>query len=278
MKIASWNVNGIRACIRNGFWDWFVKHPADIACLQETKITKIDFEKIAEEYNLVSLVGESQTCLTGLTGQTRPEKSVFFALSPAQKAGYSGVALLTKTKPRSIELGIGIEKFDNEGRTIIADFEKFILVNTYMPNGGPELARIPYKLEYCDALLTRLEKLRKKQKKIIICGDMNVAHQVIDIKNAKANENNSGFTAKERAWFTKFLSHGYVDTFRHLHPDARDAYSWWSYRFNARLKNIGWRIDYFVTTSEMLPQIKSADIEAKQHGADHCPVWIDLSI
>lgn len=274
MIISSWNVNGIRACIRNGFWDWFKKHPSDIVCLQETKITTKDFEIIAEEYNLVPLIGECQTCLTGQTSRTSP---TFFALSPAQRPGYSGVALLSKIKPKSVELGIGIDKFDCEGRTIIANFEKFILVNTYMPNGGPELARIPYKLEYCDALLTRLEKLRKKQENIIVCGDMNVAHQEIDIKNPKANVNNSGFTQKERDWFTKFLSHGYVDVFRHFNPDQKDAYTWWSYRFNARAKNIGWRIDYFVSTKEAQPLVKNITIQAHQHGADHCPIVLTLT-
>lgn len=275
-KIISWNVNGIRACISKGFWDWYDKESPDIVCLQETKIQEKDFLKLADHHELTPLHDVGDTDLFSANERPVPKRKhpIYFAIATAEKAGYSGVAILSKTKPNKIEIGLGIEEFDREGRTIFADYGKFMLVTSYVPNGGRDLDRIPFKLKYSDALLAKLQKIRKTQKNIALCGDMNVAHEEIDIKNPKSNVNNSGFTAVEREWFTKFLDRDYVDTFRHFYPDARDKYSWWSYRPGVREKNIGWRIDYFCVTKEMLPLVTDATIDMKQKGSDHCPVGI----
>lgn len=277
MKIVSWNVNGIRACIGKGFWDWYDRERADVVCLQETKITESDFLKLAQNHDLTPLVptGGNTPPLPQLERLKR-EHPVYFVLAAAKKPGYSGTAILTKIKPKNIEIGIGIEKFDAEGRVLFADFEKFLLVNTYFPNGGRELKRVPFKLEFSDALLKKLKNLRKKQKNIVVCGDMNVAHTEIDIKNPGSNVKNSGFTPIEREWFTKFLGHEYLDSFRHLYPDARDVYTWWSYRPGVREKNIGWRIDYFVVTPEMMRGIKDSAIQKDVMGSDHCPIVLEL--
>ena len=274
LKIVSWNVNGIRACIKNGFWDWYDRSSADIVCLQEAKITDKDFQKIKDDHELTPLISTEHT-LFGSAPAKRP-CPIYYALACAEKPGYSGVLILSKTKPNKVEIGLGEEKFDREGRVVVAHYDNFILFNCYFPNGGPELKRIPYKMEFNEFLLERLQGYRKKQKNLIITGDFNVAHTEIDIKNAKANEGTSGFTQVERDWFTKLLSHKYIDTFRKLNPDARDAYSWWSYRAGVRQRNIGWRIDYFVTTEDLLPDLTDARVEMKQMGSDHCPVWIEM--
>jgi exodeoxyribonuclease III len=269
VKIISWNVNGIRACIRKGFWDWFDEQDADIVCLQETKITQHDFHKLAGEHGLIPLVPNDENEELPINNSDR---KIYYALATAKKAGYSGVAIFCKRKPNSIKIGLGKSEYDDEGRTLIADFGKFTLVNTYVPNGGRDLDRVPYKIKYSDYLLRKLQALRKEQKNVVICGDMNVAHTEIDIKNAKSNANNSGFTQIERDWFTKLLSKKYSDTFRVMNPDARDHYTWWSYRPGVRAKNIGWRIDYFVVTDEMMPIIKKSSIQMEQVGSDHCPI------
>lgn len=277
IHLASWNVNGIRACIKKGFWDWFDACGADIVCLQETKITQKDFLKLAEDHDLIPL--HDLTCESDLfTKQSKRKQPVYFAIATAEKAGYSGVAILSKIKPITVEIGLGIDEYDREGRTVIADFGSFVLLNTYVPNGGRELERIPFKLKYSDALLKHLQNLRKQQKHLIICGDMNVAHAEVDIKNPKSNANNSGFTKIEREWFTKFLDHKYIDTFRSLNPTAKDVYSWWSYRPGVREKNVGWRIDYFVTSDELKNNLIDANIEMKQLGSDHCPVHLTIKI
>lgn len=274
MKIISWNVNGIRACIRKGFWDWYDKEDADIVCLQETKITEPDFLKLAKHHELTPLLShDPELPLEQTNNRKHP---IYFTIATAQKAGYSGAAILTRTKPKNVEIGLGIEEFDREGRTIFADYGKFILVNTYVPNGGRELERIPYKLKYSDILLKKLQRLRKKQKNIIICGDFNVAHTEIDIKNAKSNEKNSGFTPIEREWFTKFLDCKYIDIYRDLYPTSRDIYTWWSYRPGVRERNIGWRIDYFVVTPEMSKNVLDAGVHMPVMGSDHCPVSLIL--
>ena len=277
MKIACWNVNGIRACIKKGFWDWFEQTDADIVCLQETKIIQKDFLPIAKEHNLISLINPEPELDLSRETITDNRKPIYYALATAQKAGYSGVLLLSKTKPHSVQIGLGKDDFDSEGRIIIATYPKFTLVTTYVPNGGRDLDRIPYKLAFSDYLLKTLEKIRKTQKNIIVCGDMNVAHTEIDIKNPKTNVNNSGFTPVERDWFTKFLSHKYKDAFRALYPDARDVYTWWSYRPGVRQKNIGWRIDYFVVTQEMMKNVKDVTVQADQLGSDHCPIELVFS-
>lgn len=281
IHIASWNVNGIRACIKKGFWDWFDACGADIVCLQETKITEKDFLTLAEEHDLVPLheVSTQTDLFSGSAGKkSKRTQPLYFAIAAAEKAGYSGVAILSKIKPKSVQIGLGAAEYDSEGRTIIADFDDFTVITTYVPNGGRELDRIPYKLAYSDFLLKFMQKLRKTQSNIIICGDMNVAHTEIDIKNPKSNANNSGFTPIEREWFSKFLKHKYIDTFRALHPDARDVYSWWSYRPGVREKNIGWRIDYFVITEEMRSHLKEASVEMKQNGSDHCPIHLKIKL
>lgn len=288
MKLISWNVNGIRACIKKGFWDWYDTEKPDVLGLQETKITEKDFLKLAEHHNLTPLDEVYRLNSPKLNDTTKvshdlggdlfdePKNPIYFALDTAEKAGYSGVALLCRKKPKKVWLGLGIEKFDREGRTLTADFGDFIFVTTYVPNGGRELDRIPYKLEYSDALLDHLQKLRKKNKNVFVCGDFNVAHCPIDIARPKANEKNSGFTPIEREWFTKLLEHKYVDTFRAKHPNLKDHYSWWSYRAGARERNVGWRIDYFVTTPEGLEITKDAKILMDVLGSDHCPVSVRL--
>lgn len=282
IRMASWNVNGIRAAIRNGFWDWFDKSQADIVCLQETKITHRDFQKLKEDHELTPLVvpPEDQTELFK-TPETKNSKGkctqpIYYALACAEKAGYSGVLLLSKIKPNKIEIGLGDEKFDREGRVIVAHYNNFILFNCYFPNAGRDLERLSYKMAFNDFLLKRLESYRKKQKHLVITGDFNVAHTEIDIKNPKSNEGNSGFTKVERDWFTKLLEHKYADTFRALNPNARDVYSWWSYRPGVRERNVGWRIDTFVVTHEMMSHVKNARVEMEQMGSDHCPVWMEV--
>jgi exodeoxyribonuclease-3 len=275
-KLVSWNVNGVRAVMKKGFWDWYDKTQASIVSLQETKITDEDFTPLANENGLIPLDPQRLSQLDLETKRKSPP--IYYEIATAKKAGYSGVATLSTVKPKEVIVGLGESRFDNEGRVLFIDFEKFLLVNTYFPNAQRDLNRINYKIEFSDCLLEVLKKKRQKQPHIIICGDMNVAHTEIDIKNPKSNENNSGFTKIERDWFTRFLSHGYVDTFRHLKPDARDVYSWWSYRPGVRERNIGWRIDYFIVTKEMLPFVKKAEIDMKQNGSDHCPVILEIQI
>lgn len=295
-KLASWNVNGIRACLKKGFWDWLDRSQTDIVCLQETKITEKDFLKLANEHGLIPLheIKLEQNTNTSLRSNpennqldlldrhvpqrgTRDDTQIFFALAPAKKPGYSGTLLLSRIRPQKIEIGLDEKKFDDEGRTLIAHFDHFVLFNCYFPNSGPELARLPFKLEYNDCLLEKIQGYRKKFKNIVITGDFNVAHEEIDIKNPKSNENNAGFTQAERDWFSKLLSKKYIDTFRKFYPNKRDMYTWWSYRFNARQRNIGWRIDYFVTTQELLPHLKSANIDMARTGSDHCPIGLQLA-
>ncbi|MCB2361726.1 exodeoxyribonuclease III [Clostridium estertheticum] len=252
MKIYSWNVNGIRAIKNKGFIEWVEGEQPDVLCLQETKIQE---DQISDELKNIEGYSSYFSC--------------------AQKKGYSGVAIYTKQKPISVMRGIGIEKFDSEGRILIAEFENFTLFNIYFPNGQKDEDRLNYKMEFYDELLAYCEKLRKKGKKLIICGDYNTAHNVIDLKNPKANEKYSGFLPIERAWMDKFIAHGYVDTFRYLHAEEV-KYSWWSYRFKAREKNAGWRLDYFFITKDLLSELKEATILNDVVGSDHCPVSIIL--
>jgi exodeoxyribonuclease-3 len=252
MKIYSWNVNGIRAIKDKGFIEWILKEQPEVLCVQETKIQEI---QISEELKNI--------------------EGYYSYFSCAEKKGYSGVGIYTKQKPISVCYGIGIERFDSEGRIVIAEFEKFTLLNIYFPNGQKDEIRLIYKMEFYDALLDYCEKLREKGKKLIICGDYNTAHKAIDLKNPKANEKYSGFLPIERAWMDKFISYGYVDTFRYLHLEEV-KYSWWSYRFKAREKNVGWRIDYFFVTEDLLCEVKEADILNEVVGSDHCPVSINV--
>ena len=249
MKLISWNVNGLRACITKGFYDFFQQEDADIFCLGETKMQP--------EQAVIETPGYHQYW------------------NSAVKKGYSGVAIFTKKEPLSVQYGLGIEEHDQEGRVITLEFEDFFLVNVYTPNSKDGLLRLDYRMIWEDAFRAHLNKL-DESKPVIVCGDMNVAHQEIDLKNPKTNHKNPGFTDEERAKMTELLASGFIDSFRTLYPDKADAYSWWSYRARAREKNVGWRIDYFLTSARMKEQIEDAVIYADILGSDHCPVGLIL--
>ncbi len=248
MKFISWNVNGLRACITKGFEDIFKELDADFFCLQETKMQAGQCDFSPEGYE------------------------AFF--NYAEKKGYSGTAIFTKHKPLSVAYGIGIDEHDHEGRVITLEMPDFFLVTVYTPNSQDELKRLDYRMRWEDDFQAYLKKL-DAQKPVIVCGDMNVAHQEIDIKNPKTNRRNAGFTDEEREKFGSLLSKGFTDTFRFKHPDEV-TYSWWSYRFRAREKNAGWRIDYFVTSERLNDKIKEAKIHTQIMGSDHCPVELEL--
>ena len=250
MKLVSWNVNGIRACLTKGFEDSFRKLDADIFCIQETKCqegqVKLELEGYHQFWNY------------------------------ANRKGYSGTAVFTKTEPVSVSRGIGIEEHDKEWRVITLEFEKFYLVTVYTPNSQTELKRLSYRMEWERDFLAYLLKLQET-KPVICCGDLNVAHQEIDLKNPKTNRRNAGFTDEERGCFTKVLESGFIDTFRYFYPDKEGVYSWWSYRFRAREKNAGWRIDYFLTSPSLKDCLKGAGIHTEIMGSDHCPVELELN-
>ena len=251
MDFISWNVNGLRACMGKGFAEYFAARGADFFCIQETKLQpgQIDFA---------------------------PEGYEAFWNS-AEKKGYSGTAIFGRHKPLSVCYGIGAEEHDREGRVITLEYPDFFLVNVYTPNSQQELARLDYRMTWEEAFAAYLLAL-DAQKPVVVCGDMNVAHQEIDLKNPKTNVQNAGFTPQEREKMTRLLSSGFVDSFRHLHPDARDRYSWWSYRMNSRPKNVGWRIDYFLVSRRIAERIRSADIDDGVMGSDHCPVLLTLDV
>lgn len=249
MKMLSWNVNGLRASLKKGFIETFKEIDADIYCLQETKMeqgqAEIDLPDYQEYWN------------------------------SAQRKGYAGTAVFTKKEPMSAAYGIGIEKHDQEGRVITLEFEDYYFVTAYTPNSQRELARLDYRMEWENDFRAYLLALDAK-KPVILCGDLNVAHQEIDIKNAKSNHKNAGFTDQEREKMTVLLEAGFSDTFRTLHPDEQDAYTWWSQMFKARERNVGWRIDYFIVSNRLMPQVKEAFILSEVYGSDHCPVGIVL--
>lgn len=249
MKLISWNVNGIRACKEKGFMDFFNKANADIFCIQETKMQEGQAEVITENHHQF--------------------------WNSAEKKGYSGTAVFSKEKPLSVKYGMGIEKHDKEGRLITLEFEKFYFVCCYTPNAQRELIRLEYRMEWEDDLKNYLKSLTKP---VIYCGDLNVAHNEIDIKNAKTNIGNAGFTYEERGKMTELLDAGFTDSFRYLYPDKKDIYSWWSYRFKAREKNAGWRIDYIITSDSIKDNIKSASIYTDILGSDHCPVGAEIEL
>ncbi|WP_251424933.1 exodeoxyribonuclease III [Veillonella agrestimuris] len=251
MKLISWNVNGLRAAVTKGFMDSFNELDADIFCLQETKLQP---EQIQME-----LPGYEQ----------------FW--NSAVKKGYSGTAVFTRIKPLSVTNGIGIEEHDQEGRVITAEYDKFYLVCCYTPNSQRELARLEYRMTWEDAFRNYLLELDEK-KPVILCGDLNVAHNEIDLKNPKTNRKNAGFSDEERAKMTELLDAGFTDTFRYLYPDAVDEYSWWSYMGKARERNVGWRIDYFITSKRLDRHIKEAKIHQQVFGSDHCPVELDIDL
>lgn len=251
MKLISWNVNGIRACVEKGFLDYFKNQDADIFCLQETKLQ-------AGQINL-ELEGYHQYW------------------NYAEKKGYSGTAIFTKKEPLSVSYGIGIEKHDTEGRVITLEFEDFFMITVYTPNSQTELARLDYRMEWEEDFREYLNNLNAK-KPIIVCGDLNVAHKEIDLKNPKTNRKNAGFTDEEREKFTTLLENGYTDTFRYFYPDVTDRYSWWSYRFKAREKNTGWRIDYFLVSDRLQDKLLGADIDSQILGSDHCPIILEIKL
>ncbi len=256
MKILSWNVNGIRAVMKRGLADFLKKSRPDILCLQEIKIS--DSAREEEEFDF-------------------PDYVEFW--NPAERPGYSGTAVLVKSgklKVKSCQAGLGIKEFDQEGRVQTLDLGQYYLVNVYFPNANHELSRLNYKIRFNNALLRYLKKL-EKQKSVIAVGDFNVAHEEIDLARPKNNVGGAGFTGEERAWFTKFLQAGHVDAFRHFYPERRE-YSWWTYRFNARAKNIGWRIDYVCVSAKIIKNVKKAFILNKITGSDHCPVGIEINI
>lgn len=250
MKLISWNVNGLRACVGKGFEEIFKKLDADFFCLQETKMQEgqldISFDGYESYWNY------------------------------ADKKGYSGTAIFTKHHPVSVSYGLGIDEHDHEGRVITLEMEKFYLITVYTPNSQDGLRRLDYRMTWDDDFRKYLNDLDKK-KPVIVCGDMNVAHEEIDLKNPKSNRRNAGFTDEEREKFTELLSCGYIDTFRDLHPEEI-VYSWWSYRFKAREKNAGWRIDYFLTSERVKTAIKEANIHTEIFGSDHCPVELNIEI
>lgn len=252
MKLISWNVNGLRACVQKGFLDFFREADADFFCIQETKLQ------------------EGQISLELPQGY-------YGYWNYAQKKGYSGTAIFTRHKPLSAANGIGVEEHDKEGRVITLEYEGYYLVTCYTPNSQNELARLPYRMEWEEAFLDYLDGLKAK-KPVIFCGDLNVAHQEIDLKNPKTNRRNAGFTDEEREKFSVILSHGYIDTFRYFYPDAEQIYSWWSYRFKAREKNAGWRIDYFVVSADLQDRLEDAKIHTDVLGSDHCPVELTVSL
>ena len=244
-KFISWNVNGLRACVTKGFLDFFKESDADIFCIQETKLQQSQIDLELDGY--------------------------YQYWNYAEKKGYSGTALFTKQEPLSVTYGIGIEQHDKEGRVITAEFDNFYCVTCYTPNSQNELKRLDYRMEWEDAFRAYLLELNSK-KPIIMCGDLNVAHKEIDLKNPKTNRKNAGFTDEEREKITTLFESGFTDTYRFFNPDKEGVYSWWSYRFKAREKNAGWRIDYFITSSSLDDKLKSADIHTEVFGSDHCPV------
>lgn len=245
MKLISWNVNGIRACVQKGFLDFFKEEDADIFCIQESKLQEGQIDLDLKEYHQY--------------------------WNYAEKKGYSGTAVFTKQEPLSVSYGLGIEEHDKEGRVIACEFEDFYLVTVYTPNSKSELARLDYRMIWEDEFRAYLKRL-EEVKPVIVCGDLNVAHQEIDLKNPKSNRKNAGFTDEERGKFTELLDAGFIDTFRHFYPDTEGVYSWWSYRFKAREKNAGWRIDYFCTSESLKDRLVSAKIHTEIFGSDHCPI------
>ncbi|MBR3824366.1 MAG: exodeoxyribonuclease III [Lachnospiraceae bacterium] len=249
MKLISWNVNGLRACMDKGFMDFFKEMDADVFCLQETKLQ----------------AGQIEMDLPGY----------YQYWNYAEKKGYSGTAMFTKKEPLNVTYGIGVEEHDHEGRVITAEFEEYYVVTVYTPNSQRELARLDYRMTWEEAFLNYIKSLDAK-KPVIFCGDLNVAHKEIDLKNPKTNHKNAGFTDEERGCFSKVLESGFVDTFRYFYPEMKDIYSWWSYMFQARAKNAGWRIDYFVTSERLNDALADAKIHTAVMGSDHCPVELTL--
>lgn len=251
MRLISWNVNGIRACVTKGFEDYFKEADADVFCIQESKMQagqlELEFPGYHQYWNY------------------------------AEKKGYSGTAIFTKQEPINVTYGIGIEEHDHEGRVITLEYENYYMITVYTPNSQNELKRLDYRMTWEDAFRDYLKELASK-KSVIVCGDMNVAHNEIDLKNPKTNRKNAGFTDEERSKMTELLGSGFIDTFRYFYPDQTDIYSWWSYRFKAREKNAGWRIDYFLTSEDLKDKLVDAKIHTEIFGSDHCPVELEIDL
>lgn len=250
MKLVSWNVAGFRAVLKKGFEEFFNKIDADVFCIQESKVLEDQFDYRPEGYTMY--------------------------LNPAERKGYSGTLVFTKKKPLSVTYGMGIDEHDHEGRIITLEFEEFYLVTEYVPNVKRGLERLDYRMVWEDDFRNYLKSLEKK-KPVIVCGDLNVAHEEIDIKNAKANRGNAGFTDEERGKFSELLDSGFIDTFRYYNPD-KEKYSWWSYMGNARANNVGWRIDYFVCSKSIIKKVKNPEIYDEIMGSDHCPIGLEVDL
>lgn len=256
MRIYSWNVNGIRAVDKKGFLEWFLDAAADIVCVQESKATE---EQVPD--SLRDILGYQSHWCSG------------------ERRGYSGVGVFTRQTPLSVSRGFGLDyRFDAEGRILILEYPEFTLLNIYFPNGQKDDERLRYKLDFYDATLEYCEGLRRQGRELLICGDYNTAHNEIDLARPKANEKTSGFLRVERDWMDKWEEHGYIDSFRRLHPDMAEAYSWWSYRGGARYRNVGWRLDYHYVTPGLFEKVAAAAIHPGVMGSDHCPVSIDLNL
>lgn len=249
MKLVSWNVNGLRACVKKGFLDYFHKAGADLFCVQETKLQEGQIQLEIEGYHQF--------------------------WNYAEKKGYSGTAVFSKIQPLSVSYDFTVGGSEPEGRIITLEFAKFFLVNCYTPNSQRDLARLSFRLDWEEQIHLYLKELKKK-KPVVLCGDLNVAHQEIDLKNPKSNQNNSGFTPEEREKMTLLLQAGFVDSFRHFYPDKEGAYTWWSYMKNVRERNIGWRIDYFIVSENLRQQLRDAQIHADIMGSDHCPILLEM--
>jgi exodeoxyribonuclease-3 len=254
INLLSWNVNGARAVHKKGFLDWLAEATPDVLCLQETR---------ADEKQLPTALAQP----AGYRG---------FWNSSRRKKGYSGTAILTRLQPLSVHFGLGVHEFDQEGRTTIAHFPTFTLLNCYFPNGARDHSRVPFKLAFYDAFLEKCEQLRAQGHSVIFCGDVNTAHKEIDLSHPRANQNNTGFLVEERAWIDRVVSAGYVDTFRHFRPDLPGQYTWWSMPTRARERNVGWRLDYFFVAAELLERVAEAFILPEVMGSDHCPVGLRL--
>ena len=254
MQLISWNVNGIRAAYRKGFLNWFRRQNPDILCLQETKAQP---DQLPED--LLKIEGYH---------------AIF---SSAERKGYSGTVIYSKIKPFEIQEGMGVAQFDHEGRTIIADYGNFVLLNVYFPNGQLNSERLQFKMDFYDAFLKLMDRMNQEGRNIVLCGDVNTAHKEIDLARPKENENVSGFLPMERAWMDKFTNHGWIDTFRMFHPEPQQ-YTWWSLRTRARERNIGWRIDYFFVNKRLRDNVTDAFILPDIEGSDHCPIGIELNI
>ncbi len=255
MKLYSWNVNGIRAAQKKGFLDWLHAEQPDVLTVQETKAWPEQLDP-----------------------ELRQPEGYHSWWVHAERKGYSGVGLYSKTEPRDVKLGLGIKKFDSEGRTIIADYGDFTLMSTYLPNGKGSEERLRYKMEYKEAFLDYANGLRSEDKPVVFCGDINTAHNEIDLTHPKPNAKYSGFLREERDWMDKVVEQGYIDSYRHLNPEQEGAYSWWSLRSGARAKNVGWRIDYFFISPDLLDKLAAAEIHADVMGSDHCPISLTLEV